>query len=77
MALKNDIFNDGIHLKRLVDLVDCDRHDAVPGVPCFTMRKNSGSGYYAGICNYRAILAGANGRISQSSYQQRTFTKKR
>lgn len=75
--MSSGIFNDGVHIKKLMDLVECKRHKAPQGIPCFHMPKNTGFGFYAGICNKRAVSAGANGRISQSSYQQRTFTKKR
>lgn len=61
--------NDGKHIVNIVDRVECKKHKRPPGIPCFLLRKSSGNGYFPAICNKRAVLAGANGKISEPAYQ--------
>lgn len=61
--------NDGRHLVSIVDRHSCSRHNAPKGIPCFLLRKSKGAGYYPAICNHRAVGAGANGKVTESSYQ--------
>lgn len=44
-------------IRVVVDQFDCSRHDnyAPVGIPCFHLRMDSRDGYYAGICNVRAL----------------------
>lgn len=69
--------NAGVHILSLIDKVECKRHKAPTGTPCFHIPKTNENGYFVGICNQRAVKAGANGKISENSYQQRVFNKKR
>jgi hypothetical protein len=61
--------NDGKHIVAIMDRQGCKKHHAPEGTPCFTLRKSSGNGYFAAICNKRAVLAGVNGKISEPAYQ--------
>ncbi len=38
----------------ILDVVDCDRHNAPLGVPCWNFPRYHGYGYYPAICNKRA-----------------------
>lgn len=48
-------------------VTSCPKHNAFMGIPCFHMRKGAGNGYYAGICNDRALRAGCNGEVDPRS----------
>ena len=42
-------------IREIVAETSCKRHEAPAGTPCFELRMDSQEGYYAGICNTRAI----------------------
>lgn len=71
--MKSNVINEGRHMPRIIDETVCGHHDAQKGVACFAVpasKRSSGvDGILLGICNRRAIKAGANGKISESSYQ--------
>lgn len=66
------MFNNGKHIVEVMERVDCKKHHAVLGNPCWTIRKGTkGSfGYYAAICNDRVSRAGFDGQISDSSMRR-------
>lgn len=69
--------NDGNHLGSIIDRTECDKHNAVQGVACWAIDPGkSRETFLLAICNRRAIKAGANGKISESSYQSKKFVKK-
>lgn len=57
----------------VIDRVSCEKHNAEKGVPCFHIRKmkESGEGYYAGICNKRAKKGGMTHRINPTSLRKK------
>jgi hypothetical protein len=63
------VINDGSHIVPIINRQACNKHVAPLGIPCFHLPRNYGFGFYPAICNKRAKLAGATGKISQSSYQ--------
>jgi len=70
-------FNDGQHIDSIINRQPCDKHLAPHGIPCFHMPRGNGRpGYYPGICNKRAVAAGADGKISESSYQTKQKQRK-
>jgi len=70
-------FNDGIHIEKIIGIQPCDKHLAPHGIPCFHMPRGNGNGYYPAICNQRAVAAGKNGKISESSYQTKQKQQRR
>lgn len=63
-----------LYLEKVMN-VSCFKHNAIQGVPCFHIPKQSGFGYHAGICNKRAIIAGFNAPIDPRSLTQRSFRR--
>lgn len=53
------------YIPTILDRTDCTKHNALLGMPCWYIPKRFG--YYAGICNARAVAAGFNHEISASS----------
>lgn len=70
--------NHGVHLVNIIGRQECKKHNAPLGLPCFTIRKGKGNGYFPAICNKRAVKAGANGKISEASLptRKKSFTRK-
>lgn len=64
--------NDGKHIISIIDRQGCQKHDAAKGMACWVVAPSKVNGLsvdLVAICNQRAVLAGANGKISESSYQ--------
>ena len=51
-------------LSDVFDRVECKKHGAIKGLPCWLIMKGSGFGYFAAACNSRLRKAGMAGRIS-------------
>lgn len=56
-----------LYLPRVMARKACERHRVPEGVPCFHVPKKDESGYFAGVCNDRAIRAGFNNPIRPES----------
>lgn len=61
--------NDGMHILNITKRQGCQKHEALIGHPCFRIKADKGGKEFWGICNRRAVKAGANGKVSDSSYQ--------
>lgn len=70
--------NEGRHIETIIAKTACGRHDAQIGVACFGISPESplAPETLLGICNRRAIKAGANGKISDSSYRRAPINKR-
>jgi len=61
--------NDGKHVESIINRKICTRHSAPLGIPCFSLFSSVVDYLYPAICNHRAVAAGANGKITESSFQ--------
>lgn len=59
--------NDGAHIVSIIDRQPCQKHEAGMGTACFTIMSDISDRILLAICNKRAVKAGANGKISESS----------
>lgn len=65
--------NDGEHIDEIIDRVDCAKHNAAKGFPCFKIYYDNGRVEHGpGICGTRVTKAGFNGKIQPSSLSQKT-----
>lgn len=65
------MINDGSHIISIIARTTCGKHNAASFEPCYAIPADTSEKMFFGICNKRAVKAGANGKISQSSYQTR------
>lgn len=61
--------NHGEHIVSIIGRKTCEKHDAGLGEACYTIPSDISERVLLAICNQRAKKAGANGKISESSYQ--------
>lgn len=70
--------NDGKHIVNIMNRQPCKDHKAERGFPCYQIPSESSEALdVIGICNKRAFHGGANGKISQSSYQKEQRQQKK
>jgi len=61
--------NDGSHILSIIARTPCNKHLAKVFEPCYSIPADTSDKTLLAICGKRAKQAGANGKISQSSYQ--------
>jgi hypothetical protein len=59
--------NDGAHIVNIIERQPCQKHEAGKGIACFKIPSDISDRILLAICNKRAVKAGANGKISDSS----------
>lgn len=59
--------NDGKHIVSIISRSKCPKHNAAEGEACYNLVGSSGDILF-GVCNRRAVLAGADGKVSETSY---------
>lgn len=66
--------NDGTHIRRVIDSVECKKHNALLGVPCFHIKpgRPDAFGYLAGICGRRIREHGFTGDVTPMSMSLKT-----
>lgn len=59
--------NDGAHIVSIIQRQACQKHEAGKGIACFKIPSDISDRINLAICNRRAVKAGANGKISETS----------
>lgn len=62
--------NDGKHIVKIIGRQVCKKHKADIGEPCYSIPSGTSDVVHVGVCNKRAILFGANGKISDASLRK-------
>lgn len=54
----------------VLERTSCNNHSATEHVPCWAIEGGTPGNYMIGVCNGRAVRAGFNAKISQSSVKR-------